>query len=34
MTLYELTRLPIETLEAKIADGTITPRIERRMSWC
>jgi hypothetical protein len=28
-TLYELTKLPPETLEAKIADGTITPETKR-----
>jgi hypothetical protein len=29
-TLYELTKLPAETLEAKIRDGTITPDLERK----
>src|SRR5258708_7915407 len=29
-TLYELTKLPAETLEAKIKDGTITPALERK----
>jgi hypothetical protein len=30
MTLYELTRLSEEVLEAKIADGTINPKTERK----
>jgi len=29
-TLYELSTLPVELLEAKIIDGTITPDIERK----
>lgn len=29
-TLYELTKLPPPVLEAKIEDGTITPKIERK----
>jgi len=29
-TLYELTKLPPKVLEAKIIDGVITPRIERK----
>jgi Protein of unknown function (DUF3102) len=29
-TLYELTKLPPEILEAKIIDGTINPKMERR----
>ncbi len=29
-TLYELTKLPPETLEAKIEEGAITPKTERK----
>jgi hypothetical protein len=29
-TLYELSTLPVQLLEAKISDGTITPDIERK----
>ena len=29
-TLYELTKLPSVQLEAKISDGSINPRLERR----
>lgn len=29
-TLYELSKLPASTLEAKINDGTITPKLERK----
>ena len=29
-TLYDLTRLPDDTLRARLADGTITPKMERK----
>lgn len=29
-TLYELTRLPDKTFDAKLKDGTINPRMERK----
>lgn len=29
-TLYELTKLPTEALQAKLADGSINPKIERK----
>ena|SRR5262249_23124081 len=34
-TLYELTKLPIETVRAKLADGSINPKLERKevASW-
>ena len=34
-TLYQLTRLPIEDLRAKLADGSISPKLERKevASW-
>jgi hypothetical protein len=34
-TLYELTKLPIETVRAKLADGSINPKLQRKevASW-